>query len=281
MSFTYEGAYQMPGQTAEVNTFTNQFWWDKREAQTWTQMVIAGASRDTGNTGYTTLLRSGLILGRVTTTKKIKEWNPTGTDGSEKIFGILDIDVNTQRLGSNQDRWLGYLMVAGRIKADRLIIPGNASLGIVGDSLEHLIRAQLFGRFIFDDDYSGNYFGGYRNVVAKTADYTVVEGDNNTLFTTRGAAGAVNFTLPATPKKGLRFAFYNAANQNLTVTAGTADTLVAINDLAADSISLETADLKIGGMIEIFGDGTGWLSRVSAGQTSDGTTSGQLVTVAT
>lgn len=131
------------------------------------------------------------------------------------------------------------------------------------------------------DLIAGNPFGGWRDVVAKVADYTVLAADNNVLFTTRGAAGTVIFTTPTTAYKGLRYGFYSAADQTMTVTAGTADTMVAINDLAADSVGFATATLKIGGMIEVFGDGTGWLTRISPGQTSDGTTSGQLTTVAT
>lgn len=280
MNFSFDGAYIMPGQLTERLTWENTFWFGDRALQQWTGVVLSGAARDTGNTSYTTILRSGLLLGRVTATNKIKEWNPTGTDGSEQIFGVLDLSVNTQRLGANQDRWLAYIMVGGTLKADRLIIPGNTTMGIDNETLEHLVRAQMYRRFIFSDDWDGNPHGGWKNVVVKTASYTVTEADNNVLFSTRGASGAVTFTLPATAKKGLRYGFYNAADQDMLVASGTADTMVAINDLAADSVAFSTSSLKIGGMFEVFGDGTGWLTRVSMGQSSNGTTSGQLVTVA-
>lgn len=281
MNFSYDGAYIIPGQTGERLTWENTFWFGDRALQQWTGMILSGASRDTGNTSYTTILRSGLLLGKVTATNKIKEWNPTGTDGSQFIFGVLDLSVNTQRLGADQDRWLAYMMVGGTVKADRLIVPGTTAMGISGTTYEHLIRAQLYRRFIFSDQWDGTNIGGWRDVAAQATSLTVTEAMNNTLFTTRGASGAVTFTLPTTPKKGLRYGFYNAADQNMTITAGTADTMVAINDLTADSVSFSTASSKIGGMIEVFGDGTGWLTRVSPGQTSDGTTSGQLVTVVT
>jgi hypothetical protein len=79
------------------------------------------------------------------------------------------------------------------------------------------------------------------------------------LFTNEGASNAVNFTLPATAKKGLRYGFYVVADQNVTVTAGTADTMVVLNDAAADSVALQTSSEKIGGFFEVMGTGTKWL----------------------
>lgn len=258
MNFVYEGNYVMPGQTTVRSTVENQFWFGERHQQLWTGMVLSGASRDSGNAN-TTILRSGMLLGKVTATGKVKEWNPTATDGSEHVFGILDIGMNTQRLGSDQDKWLAYMMIGGTVKADRLLIPGQSNFGISGVASEYLVRAQMHRRFLFSDKLEGNAFGGWRGVIAKTADYTVKEADNNVLFTNRGAAGAVNFTLPVTAKNGLRYMFYCVADQTLKVTAGTADTLITFNDAAADSVSYETAGDKIGGAFEVIGDGTGWL----------------------
>lgn len=106
-------------------------------------------------------------------------------------------------------------------------------------------------------------------VKAKTADYTVTEQDLGTIFTTRGAAGAVNFTLPApaAPLAGCWVKFINEADQNMVVTSGTADTLVVFNDLAADSIAFQSASERIGGAIEcvVNDDGTKWLAFVHLG----------------
>ncbi len=216
-----------------------------------------------GNTSYTQILRSGLLLGMVTSTKKLKEWNPTGTDGSERLFGVLDIPLNMQRLGSNQDRYLGYVLVRGLIKPEALIIPGETTYGISGEDYEHVLRYQMQQRGIMmtDSTYTlarPNLFP-WVDIVAKTADYTVTEADNNTLFTNRGAAGAVIFTLPTTAKKGLRYGFHLVAGQNLTVTAGTADTMISFNDAAADSVAFSTVAELIGGHFEVIGDGTSWI----------------------
>lgn len=90
-------------------------------------------------------------------------------------------------------------------------------------------------------------------VTAKTADYTVVAGDNNKVFTTRGAGGAVNFTLPALSAvhAGWSCTFFNEADQNMTVTAADVDTMVVVNDLAADSIAYSTASEKIGATCKV------------------------------
>lgn len=254
----YEGAHGSPGVTDAVETVENQFWWNEYKEQVWFPSVISGAARDVGNTSYTTVLRPGLLLGRITATGKLVEWSPTATNGAQRIFGVLGFSEKMQRLGVDTDRQYG-VMIAGNVKADRLIVPGSTDFGISGATNEFLIRAQMFPRFMFSDLVGGNPWGGWKNVEAKTADYTITEADNNTLFTNRGAAGAVILTLPTTAKKGLRYGLFVAANQNLKFTSGTADTMTTFNDLAADSVGFETANELIGGHLEVIGDGTGWL----------------------
>jgi len=84
-------------------------------------------------------------------------------------------------------------------------------------------------------DASGGFF---LRTLNKTADYTCVRGDSGTIFSTRGAVGAVIFTLPAVTK-GWWAIFVAGAAQNLTVTAPTADTLIAFADIAADSLAID------------------------------------------
>lgn len=108
---------------------------------------------------------------------------------------------------------------------------------------------------------NGTIHGGFkRPVTAKTAAYTVKESECGTLFTTRGASGAVTFTLPAASgNSGLWFEFFNVADQNMTV--ATADEeLVAMNDLTADSIAFSTSSEKIGGGVRVVCDGTSWFA---------------------
>jgi hypothetical protein len=101
--------------------------------------------------------------------------------------------------------------------------------------LDALARRQMAGRIWFDDGWTPPDLVTAL-VVAKTADYTVVAADNNKTFTNKGAAGAVNFTLPALAR-GLRFRFFVEADNTLTITSVPSDSLVVFNDAAADTIA--------------------------------------------
>lgn len=258
--YQFDSLYGLPGLQAALSTIENHFWWDRFENQIWTPQVIVGSARDTGNTSYTDVLRPGLLLGQVTSTGKLKEWNPSGSDGSQYVFGVLGYAQKMQRLGADFDRWVGYVMVAGCLKPNRLLIPGETNFGLSGNAYEHIIRAQCHPRLLFNDQPWGNSLGGWRDIRAITdATYSVTESDNNTLFTNRGASGNLNLTLPAAAKKGLRYGVFCVAAGTVTITAGTADTLVILNDSAADSFAYDTVAEIIGNHAEILGDGTGWL----------------------
>lgn len=275
----FDGAFGTPGIRDLLETTENQFWVGRYELQEWVGEVIDGSAVDTGNTSQTSDLRAGLLLGKIISgvdEGKVVHWNPAATDGSQDIYGVLPYMTNVDFRGSTLDRKTG-IMVGGLVDATKLLIPGQTALGIAGNANEFLIRNQMVGsgRFKFYKDFVSVDQGAWRNVIAKTADYTVTTADQGVLFTNRGAAGAVNFTLPATAYKGFRVGFYAVANQNLVVTAGTADTMVAFNDAAADSVAFQTSSEIVGGMFEVIGDGTGWLVLPRLGQDS------QTVTIAT
>lgn len=105
--------------------------------------------------------------------------------------------------------------------------------------------------------------GGIRasNIVAKTADYVMAAATDlsGTLFTNRGAAGAVTFTLPAITAALAQtyFDFVGVANQTFTVAAA-AGTVVTFNNAAATSVACSTAGAKIGAHIRATCDGTSW-----------------------
>lgn len=95
-------------------------------------------------------------------------------------------------------------------------------------------------------------------LTAKTGDYTVVEADSGTWFTTEGAAGNVNFTLPTSLKDGLIYHFIAAEDYILKVTAA-ANTMILYNDVAATSIAFATASEKVGGSFTVICDGTKYM----------------------
>ena len=283
MAFDYTGFAAIPGiDDIRENVEATITWgnWNHNKSFV-VPTILDGAIRDLG-ADPTTLIRPGLILGQIRATKKCVAWDATATNGAEEIYGVLLWDAVSQQLGSNKDRWFGFALIGGNIKASSLIIDGAASTaGIDGKPLEHYVRGLMSGRFIFDDAYhqwSGSpLMGGWKAIKAKTTDYTVVDQDNGTLFTTLGAAGAVNFTLPAhASNQGQRYGFYSAADQNLTVTSATAATIICFNDLAADSVAFSTSSEKIGGMFEVIGlDNNKWIVLPRLGADT------QTITVAT
>ena len=256
----FEGAFGTPGIYSGVETLENQFWWDKWDRQIWFPGILGGAARDAGN-GTTTILRPGLLLGRKTSDGKLYEWNPTGTDGTQWIMGVLGWSLPMTRLSSNQDRHFMF-MAGGTLKADRVLVPGQASFGLSGQTTEFLVRMQMHPRFLFSDLLYGNICGGFRNIVAVTdTTYTITEAENNTLFTNRGAGGNIVWTLPATPKKGLHYGIQAVAAGTVKVSSGTSDQLIAFNNATCDTVEYSTSGEIIGGGFDIFGDGTGWIVR--------------------
>lgn len=97
-------------------------------------------------------------------------------------------------------------------------------------------------------------------IINKTASYTVTPDDFGSVFTTRGAGGAVTFTLPAASAVNVNefVLFVNVADQNMIV-AGADEGLVVFNDLTADSIAFQTSSEKIGGAFLAISDGTSWI----------------------
>lgn len=98
-------------------------------------------------------------------------------------------------------------------------------------------------------------------IAAKTASYTVLASDKcGTVFTNRGAAGAITITLPSPTlfPAGWFFHIVGVAGQNIIVATLTVDTLITFNDVAADSAATQTAGALIGAHALVFSDGTSW-----------------------
>lgn len=163
------------------------------------------------------------------------------------LSGVVIAYVVAHLAGVSQSHLLplGLIGIAGMSwQADEPTVKLLASLGLVDATTGMLTMKRL-------------------NILAKTADYTVLGTEPcGTLFTTRGAAGAVNFTLPtaAGALKGMWYEFLNLVDQNMTITAVPADTLITDGDLAADSIAVSTASHKIGGRVRVLCDGTSWIA---------------------
>lgn len=261
-----EFTYGLPGISDIRENFEAQVTWGRFERIEFFPILLDGSARDAQNSP-TDILRPGLLLGKISASGKYKEWDYTqaAVDGTQEIAAVLLYEQKMQSGGANADRWLGYAMVAGNVKANGLLIPNNANYGISGSAYEYVIRAQMNKHFLFDDRHQGSSIGGWKNIVAKTSSYTVLEAENNTLFTTLGAAGAVTFTLP-TPKLGLRYMFFNAADQNMIIAGAAADQIIGMNNLSSDSLTFSTPSEKVGAGVELIGiSGSKWIALVHLG----------------
>jgi hypothetical protein len=228
----------LPGFSAASETYENAFRWGRDGLGLIVGANLSGAARDAGNTP-TTKLRQGLILGPVAASGKLVQYSGTATDGSDAVFGVLLSAFSMQDLDGNDTDKFVWVLAGGPVRASALI------------GLDEYARAAMAGRFVFDDRNHTPNFYGFRGPIVKATSYTVVNGtDNMKWFTTRGAAGAVTFTLPTTIQKGQRWRFTNEVGQNMII-AAPAGKLVTFNNLTATSVALQTAGNLIGGTIEI------------------------------
>lgn len=224
----YSGGFAIPSMNTVLEGVENHPWFGRWENQVWLPASISGASRDAGNT-VPTLLRTGLLLGRITSSGLLKEWNPTGTDGSEVIYGVLGAMVNAQMNAADQDRYVGFIQIAGCLYSDRIVVPDTAAEGIVGHAREYQIYNQLAPRFLLDRHFhmgqGGMEASRYRYLTAAeiTADaVTVLESEHRRTFVMTGADANTTFTVPAA-EVGLTFSFFNNVathTMNVTVASG-------------------------------------------------------------
>jgi hypothetical protein len=225
----------LPGQGAAFETFAASYCWGPAQIIVVTPAVIAAGAVDSGNSP-TYELRQGLLLGQITATSQWTNYSPTATDGSQVAAGILTTAIREQNVqGTTQQSFCGVMVGGGVIAAN-----------IIG--LDQQARQQMRGKFIFDDDFPGQAWYPYKAQTAKTGNYTIVAGDNNTEFTTLGAGGSVTFTLPAIGP-GYNFGFLALANQNMVITSAEGSNMVqptAGNTLTGGTLTFSTGSQKIG-----------------------------------
>ncbi len=261
--FTYGGRDRVPGISAAVETFENEFLWGPYEAQYISGLVIDGSSRDTGNTGSTHILRAGLLLGQQrgqsdADDDKLFPWDPTQTDGREYIWGVLKESRSMLSNNTNTDRLSGLIVVGGGVLSNRIIIPGTTNPGIVGNALEYLVRQQMRHNFMLDDSYmfSRPDFQIHTVTAAEqAAGITLTNADSHRAYHWDDAGGGddVAITLPANAYKGLAYKFVSTTTGDaITITSGS--TNIILPGAAAASTQACSGTIMIA-----RGDGTNWI----------------------
>lgn len=242
------GGFGIPGTGAIERTSHKELLWggdDRRIMALWKSEVISGATRDAANTP-TTVLRPGLILGRLTSSGELEEWDGDASDGTQYIAGILDTELKATDFDANNADRSFRILVRGPVRAGALTIEGTA---LVGHTDEYLARRALVqAGFVFDDDPFGLKAGFGERYLTTSGAVTVTADQNGTTFVASGAD--TNFTLPAA-KPGLSFDFIMATDHELVVTSPTADNIVVGNDASADSVTFTTAGQQIGARMRL------------------------------
>ena len=147
------GGFGVPGVGALDQTYEQEVLWggdNGKGLALFKSAVIDGAARDAGNTP-TTVLRPGLLLGKVTATGKLKQWDNAALDGTETVYGVLLEQLRmTDEDGNNVDRVVRVL-VWGPIKVGALLIQGATFKGHADESAA---RTELKAKnFMLDDEY--------------------------------------------------------------------------------------------------------------------------------
>jgi hypothetical protein len=152
---SYQGSFLPPGQLPSIESIeqdlTSVIWNRLELAVIGSYSLFSGAARDTGNTGFTDVLRPGLLLTKDANGKFV-QWGSVTSFAADKIQGINLMTLKMTRMGSNQDRWVGYVLLGGCVKEDGIIIPGETGAGVTGHAQATNIRTQLKYAFRFDDD---------------------------------------------------------------------------------------------------------------------------------
>ncbi len=267
VGMNYEAAGLSPGILAQADTVEAALYWGGDEKQVRKMGgLISGSTLDLGNTP-TDILRPGMLLGRITATKKLIQWDPTAVDGSENIYGVMGHDLKINLNGTGTDRFYGPILVGGPIKASA-IFRSNATYGNPGgfltDPYENVARLQMRGRFWFDDEVGTVPFTGWPRVkslkdVATANAYQVLAGDNGTLFTNTGTGASQTVTLPAmtaTPASaenslGFHIGFFMTEAQDIVIAVPAGSTLYSPGSAAgAGPLTITGA---IGQYIEVQG----------------------------
>lgn len=244
------GGYATPGFGAAVYTTEREILWGRDDQHLpilFRNSIISGAARDAGNTP-TTLLRRGLLLGKLDSGGELEEWDADASDGTQNINSVLNQELRAQDFDANNtDRAISTVLYAPVI-ASKLLIQGSAFVGHID---EYLARRQMHAMgFRFDDDPQGFYAGAITrySLVTGTTDTLTAAENGSTLFYNNAAS--VTVTLP-TIQPGLEYDLQRVGDEEFVVTSGEGDNIIAGNDLSADSVTFTTASEHLGARVKV------------------------------
>lgn len=241
----------VPGLTSSRETYENEFRWGSQFQGVFANALISGSAVDSGNTP-TFELRPGLLLGQVTSTGLYTNYSPTASDGSEVASAVLIEGLRMLDFSNNPVNRFYAVLVGGPVQASKLI------------NFDGMARQQM-DKFIFDDigQMMGGHWFPFKRFVTKTANYSIVAGDNYTMFDNTGASGTVVLTLPAIAN-GYFFGCMAAAAQVIRFTSNEGS-----NVIGTSATNTSVSVTAIGGVIWIYSNpaGTKWIVEQHGTQT--------------
>lgn len=252
----FSNQFGVPGLSAPASSVESELYWSDWKQLLFSYGFVLSSSTDAASTP-TTSLRPGLVLGQIATGETnagyFKPCLPTNTDGSDVPVAVLPFGLSMLDAGASAANKFVPLIVGGPVRASAL----KASHATPATEAEYVTRfkQQMSFRYVFDDFTFGlgrNFASQGRTIVKSAmADLTLVAGNNGaTILATYAGASTVN--LPAIAP-GLEFEFWNLVDQNLTVaTASSADNIVTLGDIAADSVAFSTMSEKLGAGMRIY-----------------------------
>lgn len=114
-------------------------------------------------------------------------------------------------------------------------------------------------------------------ISGKTTNYTLVTADGGKIFTTNGASGEVDFTLPTSPAAGYRCGFTVQAAQVLKVIAPTSNTINVGGSVSAAAGNITSS--QVGAYVELeYFAGNKWIAKMATGSGGSSGAGGWTVT---
>lgn len=249
---TSTGGWGYSGVGAAIASISRELLWHDHVVVA-QDKTYSSAILDAGNTP-TTDIRAGLLLGAVTASGELEEWDADATDGTQNLVGVNPHTFRTLDWdGTAQDRDVpGGRIVRAGLKASSLLIQGTALTDHVD---EFLAREALAAMGCILDDDPMNWKAGsmapprYATVTGTTD--TLTEAENGSVISYSNAA-SVTVTLPPI-HPGLEYTLIRSGDEEFIVASGEGDNIVGINDLSRDSITFTTATEHLGVVVHVKG----------------------------
>jgi len=212
----------------------------------------------------TTAIRAGLLVGMLTSSGELEEWDAEAQDGTQDLYGVVPQEFSTlDEYATAVDKIPPGPIVRAPLVASSLLIQGAA---FVGHDDEFLARRnlQIMG-CVLDDDPQGFKTGLINRTLSVAGTTLTPTTAQNGMTFLMSAEGSTTVTLP-TCLPGLEYTFIrltSTANPAFTegelvvTTAGGADVMIgetadaAVSDV--DTLTYTTADQHNGSWVKVRG----------------------------